>query len=57
MKIWLVRLLGAVVRDPRVVAAFKALVTAAAAAAIAHLAGASPAGAAALAAVLRPFVS
>lgn len=54
---WLVALPGAVLRDPRVLAALRALAMAVAASVIAHLSGASPAVAAAVAATLAPFVS
>ena len=54
---WLVTLGAAVVGDPRVVAALRALAMAVVAALVAHLSGASPAVAAVVAAALERFAS
>jgi len=54
---WLVALPGAVLRDPRVLAALRALAMAVVASLLAHLSGASPATAAVVAATLAPFAS
>lgn len=54
---WLAGLLGAVLADPRVTAAARALALAVVAASVAHLSGASPSVAAVVAAALERFVS
>lgn len=54
---WLAGLLGAVLADPRVIAAARALAMAVVAASVAHLSGASPAVAAVVAAALERFAS
>lgn len=54
---WLVELLVAVLRDPRVAVAMRALALAVVAATAAHLSGAAPLAAALAGALLAPFAS